>query len=199
MSTTQNNLPTVKSTSDFFTSVVTDKLTVVLDLDETLIHSILLTNNIEEELLLDQQHHCQQQDQTLLLSSTSSSFLTYPEFFDISVEGTSIRINKRPGLDQFLQWASQRFDLICFTASKSIYANAILNVLDPNGTIFQRRLFREHCIHSAQFPGVFVKDLQILNKPFERVILIDDSMTLHSCLELQRFNCSTWKNFFWIT
>jgi Dullard-like phosphatase family protein len=192
MSTSQNNLPTVKSSSDFFTNVVTDKLTVVLDLDETLIHSILLTNNMEEELPLDQhQRHCQQQDQT-----SSNSLLTYPEFFDISVEDTHIRINKRPGLDQFLQWASQRFDLVCFTASKSDYANAILNVLDPNGTIFQCRLFREHCIHSALFPGLFVKDLQILNKPLERVILIDDSMILHSCLELQRFNCGTWKNFY---
>jgi TFIIF-interacting CTD phosphatase-like protein len=164
------------------------RLTVVLDLNETLIHSTILQiynidfHTLPEEqqlLLLQQQAHHHQQQNTINHTN---------DFFDLTFQDIQLRIHKRPGLDSFLTWASQRFDLICFTASKSEYADAILNVLDPSGTIFKQRFSRNHCIASTMFSGAPAKDLTILNRPLERTIFIDDS--IYSIVETQLFNHS---------
>jgi Dullard-like phosphatase family protein len=149
-----NNINTGSSSS----KSNSNKLTVVLDLDETLIHSFLLTEKIQQQ-------------------QATSTNCPSPLSFDVILgPDVKIRVNKRPGLDQFLKWASQRFDLVCFTASRHDYANPILDVLDPDGTIFQRRLFRQHCSPSPLFPAAFTKDLSILGIPMERVVLVDNSL-----------------------
>jgi RNA polymerase II subunit A small phosphatase-like protein len=130
-----------------------DKLTVVLDLDQTLVYVIKLTR------VQQQQQH---------------TYITTPSSFIVNIKDKHYRVLKRPGLDEFLKLASQVFHIVCFTASRYDYANTILDVLDPTGTLFHQRFFRHHCVFSPWFLGAVAKDLTILNVSLNRVVLVDD-------------------------
>ena len=56
----------------------------------------------------------------------------------------SFYVYKRPHLDRFLDWASERFDIAVFTAGEKHYADAVLNVIDPRGRV-RRRLYKDDC------------------------------------------------------
>lgn len=62
--------------------------------------------------------------------------------------------------------------MIIFTASEARYANPIIDAIDPENLI-QHRLFRDSCIRSKN--GMFLKDLRIINRRFEDMVLIDNS------------------------
>lgn len=59
-----------------------------------------------------------------------------------------------------------------FTASEKTYANTVINFLDPENKIFQHRLYTEHCYQHPEGP---VKDLQVINRPPESTVIIDNS------------------------
>lgn len=61
-----------------------------------------------------------------------------------------------------------------FTASHRGYADKVIDLLDPEGTLVSHRLFREHCFKSKQ--GVYVKDLRILGRPLDQVLIVDNAM-----------------------
>ena len=65
----------------------------------------------------------------------------------VTIEGTvhNVYVIKRPGVDEFLQRAAKHYELIIYTASLSKYADPLLDTLDPNRLI-DYRLFREHCV-----------------------------------------------------
>ena len=65
-------------------------------------------------------------------------------------------INKRPGLDDFLQKASQKFNLFAFTASESFYCNPLLDCIDKS-CVFLDRFSRSDCTKLGD--NVFTKDL----------------------------------------
>ncbi|WVZ83435.1 hypothetical protein U9M48_030581 [Paspalum notatum var. saurae] len=90
--------------------------TLVLDLDETLVHSTL--------------EHCEDAD------------FTFPVHFNFREH--TIYVRCRPYLKEFLDRVASMFETIIFTASQSIYAEQLLNVLDP-----KRKLFRHRVYHSA--------------------------------------------------
>lgn len=93
------------------------KKCLVLDLDETLVHSSFKPIPDPDFVLtidLDGVHH-------------------------------SVYVRKRPYVDYFLRCAAQRFELVIFTASLSKYADPLLDILDPERLIVAR-LFRESCV-----------------------------------------------------
>lgn len=57
---------------------------------------------------------------------------------------------------------ASKFEIIIFTASHYSYADAILDELDPEGELFQHRLYRHHCHVLGN--ELHVKDLRILNR-----------------------------------
>lgn len=63
------------------------------------------------------------------------------------------------------------YELVIYTASLSKYANPLLDWLDPNG-LCSHRLFREHCTF---INGIFVKDLDRLDRDLKDTIIIDNS------------------------
>ncbi|CAI4045740.1 putative phosphatase SKDI_12G0750 [Saccharomyces kudriavzevii IFO 1802] len=92
------------------------KKCLILDLDETLVHSsfkYMQTADFVLPVEIDDQVH-------------------------------NVYVIKRPGVDEFLHRVSQVYEVVVFTASVSRYANPLLDTLDPNGTI-HHRLFREAC------------------------------------------------------
>ena len=54
----------------------------------------------------------------------------------------TIDLNIRPYALTFLKKISKRWEVIVFTASTQSYANAILDEIDPDRTIFHHRLYR---------------------------------------------------------
>ena len=125
------------------------KFTLIIDLDETLIHSDF-NKQFEGE---------------------------YDHIINFTHEGEliSIPLILRPGLMDFLDFCNQHFEICIFTASRKEYADCILNFLDPYNQIFKYRFYREDCISIKG--KIFLKDLRIFtNRYQENIIIIDNSL-----------------------
>lgn len=60
-----------------------------------------------------------------------------------------------------------------FTASDRLYADAILDHIDPNQDIFSYRLYREHCVETEY--GL-IKDLRIIeNRAIKDMLIVDNN------------------------
>ena len=74
-----------------------------------------------------------------------------------------------------LEEASKLFQVGVFTASHQSYADAVLDFIDPERTLFAFRLYRDQCLKTAD--GYYVKDLRIFEGlPLHEVVLIDNSV-----------------------
>lgn len=78
---------------------------------------------------------------------------------------------KRPGVEEFLEKMQKLYEVVIFTASLSIYADQLLDQIDPNHYA-SYRLFREHCTF---FNNAFVKDLSVIGRDMKDIIIIDNS------------------------
>ncbi|XP_010926743.1 uncharacterized protein [Elaeis guineensis] len=119
-------------------------ITLVLDLDETLVHSTL--------------EHCDNAD------------FTFQVFFNMKQH--TVYVRRRPHLQLFLERVAQMFEIVIFTASQSIYAEQLLDMLDPEKKLISQRIYRESCIFSD---GSYTKDLTILGVNLAKVVIIDNS------------------------
>ncbi|XP_062215924.1 uncharacterized protein LOC133916312 isoform X2 [Phragmites australis] len=124
--------------------VRTKHVTLVLDLDETLVHSTL--------------DHCNNADFALEV------------FFNM--QNHTVYVRKRPRLKMFLEKVAQMFELVIFTASQRIYAEQLIDRLDPDGKLISQRIYRESCIFSD---GCYTKDLTILGVDLAKVAIIDNT------------------------
>ncbi|KAL3893155.1 MAG: hypothetical protein SGPRY_014425, partial [Prymnesium sp.] len=66
-------------------------------------------------------------------------------------------------------------DLVLWTSASKTYAHLMVEKLDPHKSRFISVLTRESC--SELELGLFTKDLSLLGRPLERVVLLDDSVT----------------------
>lgn len=93
-----------------------DKKCLVLDLDETLVHSsfkYLRTADFVLPVDIDDQIH-------------------------------NVYVIKRPGVDEFLRRVGAIYEVVVFTASVSRYGDPLLDILDKHKSV-HHRLFRESC------------------------------------------------------
>ncbi|XP_051914337.1 carboxy-terminal domain RNA polymerase II polypeptide A small phosphatase 2-like [Hippocampus zosterae] len=93
------------------------KICVVIDLDETLVHSSF--------------------------KPISNADFIVP----VEIEGTThqVYVLKRPYVDEFLQRMGELFECVLFTASLAKYADPVTDLLDQY-SVFRARLFRESCV-----------------------------------------------------
>ena len=127
-----------------------DKKVLLLDLDETLIHS-------------DFNREC-----------PSESYDAQISFKD-DEEEFSVGIFIRKGLAQFLKEISKYFIVGIFTASVKPYADAVINHIDPNKEYIKFRLYRNNCITVKE---INIKDLRIFKEivKLERIVIVDNSI-----------------------
>ncbi|KAI9007996.1 NLI interacting factor-like phosphatase-domain-containing protein [Gaertneriomyces semiglobifer] len=93
------------------------KKTLVLDLDETLIHS----------------------------TARGTRGHDFAVEVQIGWRSCLYYVYKRPYCDEFLRVVSQWYTLIIFTASMSEYADPVIDFLDPTRKLIHSRYFRETC------------------------------------------------------
>ncbi|EER43027.1 import inner membrane translocase subunit tim-50 [Histoplasma capsulatum H143] len=79
------------------------------------------------------------------------------------------RVAKRPGVDYFLRYLNQYYELVLFTSVPSMMADQVHRKLDPF-RIIRWVLFREATKYED---GEHVKDLSYLNRDLSKVIMID--------------------------
>jgi len=123
------------------------KKCIVLDLDETLVHSSF--------------------------KPVAEADFIVP----VNLDGVSheVYVMKRPRVDEFLRIMSELFECVLFTASLAKYADPVSDYLDPSGKIFgSHRLFRESCSYTHEMRS-YVKDLSKLGRPVDQTIIIDNS------------------------
>jgi RNA polymerase II subunit A small phosphatase-like protein len=94
-----------------------EKKCLVLDLDETLVHSSFKPTTNPDYII------------------------------PVDIDGTihQVYVCKRPGVDEFMVEMAKYYEIVVYTASLSKYADPLLDRLDPQQTI-KYRLFREHCV-----------------------------------------------------
>ena len=125
------------------------KKLVIFDMDETLIHCV---DDIET------------QDPDVILE------IDFPD-----EETVYAGINIRPYIMECLEEANKHFQVIVFTASHQVYADAILDYIDPNNEYIQARLYRQHCFLTSE--GYYVKDLRIFgDRDLKDVVIVDNSV-----------------------
>lgn len=83
-------------------------------------------------------------------------------------------VKNRPYLIDFLEKASQLFEVCVFTAAEWSYAEAIVNNFDPTRKYISHLLTWEQCFNSN---GFLVKDLRIISdRSLKDLIIIDNSI-----------------------
>ncbi|KZF24511.1 import inner membrane translocase subunit tim-50 [Xylona heveae TC161] len=88
------------------------------------------------------------------------------------------RMAKRPGVDYFLRYLSQYYELVIFTTVPSMIADPVIRKLDPF-RIVMWPLFREATRYKN---GEYIKDLSYLNRDLSKVILVD-TVAAHARLQ----------------
>lgn len=67
------------------------------------------------------------------------------------------------------------FEICVFTAGEQGYADTVLDFIDQEGQIIRHRLYRQHCVQAA--PGVYVKDLRIIqDRDLKDIVIVDNSI-----------------------
>ncbi|XP_064835409.1 CTD nuclear envelope phosphatase 1A-like [Oncorhynchus masou masou] len=127
---------------------------LVLDLDETLIHS-------HPDRLV------RPKGRPKVRPGTPPDFI-----LKVVINRHPVRflVHKRPHVDFFLEVVSQWYELVVFTASMEIYGSAVSDKLDRD--ILKRRYYRQHCTLDL---GSYVKDLSVVHNDLSSIVILDNS------------------------
>ncbi|KAL5202734.1 hypothetical protein ABZP36_013686 [Zizania latifolia] len=155
--------PADESTAPPPPSLPLRRLTVVLDLDETLVcayDSSTLPATLRMEAI-DAGLHCFDME---CISA------------DKDAEGRQrvnhVTVFERPGLHEFLQRISEFADLVLFTAGLEGYAKPLVDRIDAHSR-FSHRLYRPSTVTTEY--REHVKDLSCLSNDFCRIVIVDNN------------------------
>ncbi len=128
---------------------LTQKKTLIFDLDETLIHCV---DDLEQEI----------PDAILNVAFPNGEIV-------------KAGINVRPYAIECLKEANKKYQIVVFTASHKFYADEVLNFLDPTGELIHYRLYRDSCFQTED--GVYIKDLRIIkNRSLKDMVIVDNAV-----------------------
>lgn len=158
--------------------------------------SSMITSDILHEYHISQ-IKCNNQSAALIFSSLSISLTnilslnkkaSFPEFKNeilkilnrntlvldldetlISYQGGLCRV--RPHLSYFIEKVSALYEIVIFTASIPLYADTILDTLDPDNKYFSKRLYRNH---ATQIGDNYIKDLSKIRKDLSKIVIVDN-------------------------
>ena len=164
---------------DYTNKLEPGKKMLLIDLDETLIHSDFNLEYINDKRI--------KYDAIIKFKETQEEFEENSEDyydkirkkFDIPFLNEEreykVGIFVRKGAKEFLTEVSKFFEVGIFTASVKEYADAVIDFLDPNKNLIKFRLYRNNCINVND--RIFVKDLRIIKGvDITDIILLDNSI-----------------------
>jgi len=143
--------------------------TLVLDLDETLIHSVFKPIENSDMII---------KIPDVITDNEGNSYSLMNDIY----------VFKRPGVDMFLKRLSRYYELVIFTASIDKYANPVIDALDTS-ELCQHRLYREHCTFMY---NVFIKDLTRLGRRMEDILILDNSPISYLFQKQNALPIKTW-------
>ncbi|KAK9764370.1 Nuclear envelope morphology protein 1 [Basidiobolus ranarum] len=145
---------------------------LVLDLDETLIHSTSRGTSHEADYMIE-------------IRIDNHACLYY--------------VFKRPHVDYFLSKVCEWYKVVVFTASVAEYADPVIDWLEATvmarynlkKKIFAGRYFRESCIYRN---GAFIKDLTKIEADLSKIALVDNSPITYSYNQDNAIPIQSWMN-----
>ncbi|KAF2100580.1 hypothetical protein NA57DRAFT_36813 [Rhizodiscina lignyota] len=135
----------------------TSQKTLVIDLDETLIHSHSKGGRYTTGHMVE----------VKMQNAIGTAGVTIAPQVPILYY-----VHKRPFCDEFLRKVSKWYNLIVFTASVQEYADPVIDWLEMERKYFSGRYYRQHC---TQRNGAYIKDLSQVEPDLSKVIIIDNS------------------------
>ncbi|KAF3405382.1 Nuclear envelope morphology protein 1 [Talaromyces pinophilus] len=136
--------------------------TLVLDLDETLIHSLAKGGRMSSG-------HMVEVKLAGPVSTTGEPTATLAPQHPILYY-----VHKRPHCDEFLRKVCKWYKLVVFTASVQEYADPVIDWLEQERKFFQARYYRQHCTLRND---AFIKDLSSVEPDLSKVMILDNSPT----------------------
>ena len=94
-----------------------------------------------------------------------------------SLEKT-IRINIRPNFKKSILKIKEKYHVVMFTASLQKYADAVMNEIDPTGSLFEYRLYRNNFTQiKVENQIYYIKALRVFkNISLDDIVIIDNSV-----------------------
>ena len=149
----------------------------MLDMDETLLHAATVNDIFEQQIYGP---------------SAKPSFYTSFKDQENLIE---IGVFLRPCLQELIQRVSPHFTMAVFTASERLYADTILDQIDPDQVIFKRRIYRTKSLRTVLPPNeqdqsdkrqsteesssepkpIYIKDLRVISGiDISQIIIVDN-------------------------
>jgi CTD nuclear envelope phosphatase 1 len=135
--------------------------TLILDLDETLIHSLAKGGRMSSGHMVEVKLNA-----PVGLSASPNAPVIGPQ------HPILYYVHKRPHCDEFLRKVCQWYKLVVFTASVQEYADPVVDWLEQERKFFQGRFYRQHCTFRN---GAYIKDLSSIEPDLSRVAILDNS------------------------
>ncbi|KAJ4396091.1 Nuclear envelope morphology protein 1 [Gnomoniopsis smithogilvyi] len=133
--------------------------TLILDLDETLIHSMSKGGRMSTGHMVEVKLNTTY----VGVGGQSSIGPQHPILY---------YVHKRPHCDDFLRRVCKWFNLVVFTASVQEYADPVIDWLESERKFFSARYYRQHCTFRH---GAFIKDLSSVEPDLSKVMILDNS------------------------
>ncbi|KAK1150287.1 Nuclear envelope morphology protein 1 [Aspergillus melleus] len=137
--------------------------TLVLDLDETLIHSLAKGGRMSSGHMVE-----------VKLATPMTTALTpgAPPTTLGPQHPILYYVHKRPHCDDFLRKICKWYKLVIFTASVQEYADPVIDWLEQERKFFHARYYRQHCTFRN---GAYIKDLSSVEPDLSKVMILDNS------------------------
>ncbi|CZT45059.1 related to nuclear envelope protein NEM1 [Rhynchosporium secalis] len=132
--------------------------TLILDLDETLIHSMAKGGRMSTGHMVEVKLNT-----TVGAGGNAVPGPQHPILY---------YVHKRPHCDDFLRRICKWYNLVIFTASVQEYADPVIDFLETERKFFSGRYYRQHCTYRH---GAFIKDLSSVEPDLSKVMILDNS------------------------
>ncbi|ESQ33900.1 hypothetical protein EUTSA_v10009741mg [Eutrema salsugineum] len=147
---TRNDYTKLERHDDPQTENTNTKRTIILDLDETLVHSTTQVPGVRYDFMV---------------------------MVKMETEIMPIFVVKRPGVTEFLERLGESYKVAVFTAGLEDYASQVLDKLDKNGVISQR-LYRDSCteVNGKYVKDLSL----VVGKDLGNALIVDDNPSSYS-------------------
>ena len=145
-----------KVEAPFLVTPCKKKYTLVLDLDETLIHLRQKKDVINIK-----------NDVNIKINNTSDYF-----YDNYDKNKNKYLLQFRVGLFSFLTILKPFYEIISFTSATHEYADVIINEIEKNRKFFDHKFYREHTVI---YKDTFVKDISRIGRDMKKIIIIDNN------------------------